>query len=144
MEKISPEVAWVYEIYTQNRFMYHIGARMTELSPGRCVMFLPFAEHLVQSARTVQGGALAAVLDEAAAYAVLTLCDPPLRGLVTIEYKVNYLSSSAEHDFTAVAQVIRKGGRLALIEGQGHWSDGREAIRGLFTFLITTEADQNT
>ncbi len=144
MEKIAPEVAWAHEIFTRNRFMYHIGARMTELSPGRCVMFLPFAEHLVQSARTVQGGALAAVLDEAAAYAVLTLCDSTVKNLSTIEYKVNFLSSSAEHDFTAVAQVARKGGRVALIEGQGHWSDGREAIRGLFTFLITTAGDQNS
>jgi uncharacterized protein (TIGR00369 family) len=141
MEKIVPEVAWAHGIFTRNRFMNHIGARMTELSPGRCVMFLPFAEHLVQSARIVQGGALAAVLDEAAAYALLTLCDSTVRNLSTVEYKVNFLSSSLEHDFTAVAQVARKGGRVALIEGQGHWSDGREAIRGLFTFLITTEAD---
>ncbi|MBU0515539.1 MAG: PaaI family thioesterase [Proteobacteria bacterium] len=144
MENISPDVAWAYEIFTQNRFMYHIGVRMTELSRGRCVMFLPFGEHLLQSARIVQGGALAAVLDEAAAYAVLTLCDSSLKNLATIEYKVNFLSSSTEHDFTAVAQVARKGGRVALLEGQGHWSDGREAIRGLFTFLITTEDDQNS
>src|SRR5262245_24347833 len=71
--------------------MRTVGARLVRVVPGEVEIDLPFREDLTQHHGYVAGAALTAIIDVACGYAAMTLM-PPGASVLTIEYKVNFLS----------------------------------------------------
>lgn len=91
--------------------MLHLGARLLEVGPGRCVLELPFSDRVTQQQGSFHGGAMGALADIAGGYAGLTVA-PPGMEVATVEYKINFLVALRGGCLQAAGQVLRAGKRI--------------------------------
>lgn len=85
-----------------------IGAELTSLAAGRCVITLPFTESVGQQQGFFHGGVIGAIADTAGGYAALTLL-PQGSEVLTLEYKVNFIRPAAGDRLVAEGIVLRAG-----------------------------------
>ena len=71
--------------------MRTVGARLQHVAPGEVEIDLPFRDDLTQHHGYVAGAVLTAIVDVACGYAAMTLM-PSGASVLTVEYKVNFLS----------------------------------------------------
>ncbi len=88
--------------------MRTLGARLQRVAPGAVEIALPFRDDLTQHHGYLAGAALTAIVDVACGYAAMTLM-PPGASVLTIEYKVNFLSPARGERMLARARVVRPG-----------------------------------
>jgi uncharacterized protein (TIGR00369 family) len=81
----------VRESFARQGIMGLLGARMTEVGEGRCVVEVPYSDGLGQQQRYFHGAVAGAIADSAGGYAALTLA-PEGREVLTVEYKINFLA----------------------------------------------------
>lgn len=97
-------------------FRDHIGGVVREVERGRAVLTLPMSPMLgTRRPEVMHGGALATLIDAAAAAAVLstkTEGDADWAGISTTDLNVSYLAA-ATADVVAEARVLRAGRRIA-------------------------------
>jgi uncharacterized protein (TIGR00369 family) len=103
--------------FARQRFMRLIGGAMVAVAPGEVELALPFADELTQQHGFVHGGALASVLDAACGYAASTLM-PADAGVMTVEFKVNFLAPAAGERFRVFGRVRRAGRTVTFVEGE--------------------------
>ncbi|MFY9610716.1 MAG: PaaI family thioesterase [Blastocatellia bacterium] len=96
--------------------MKTIGARITRVSPGEVVIELAYREDLTQQHGFVHAGVITAIVDSACGYAALSLM-PPDSGVLTVEYKVNFLSPAKGSTFSATGRVLKPGRTLTVCAG---------------------------
>lgn len=84
------------------------GARMTALSPGRCVIEIPFSPQVTQQHGFFHGGVIGALADTSGGYAAMTRL-PEGRDGLTLEYKVNFLRPASGEVLVATGEVLRAG-----------------------------------
>ena len=89
----------------------------------------------LQGAKTMQGGLIVALADEAIAHAMMSQLSPD-EGLTTIELKSNFLAGVSSGELTATATVFKKG--QSLIIGDCLVTDDKEKniCRVSATFLL--------
>jgi uncharacterized protein (TIGR00369 family) len=97
--------------------MRTIGARLTELAPGRAVVELPYAQALTQQHGFLHAGMIATALDSACGYAASTLM-PSDAGILTIEYKINLLAPGRGELFRMEGVVVKPGRTITVVEGR--------------------------
>lgn len=102
--------------FAQQAIMKTIGARMTRVSPGEVVIELTFREDLTQQHGFVHAGVITAIVDSACGYAALSLM-PPNSGVLTVEYKANFLSPAKGSTFIATGRVVKPGRTLTVCSG---------------------------
>ena len=103
--------------FARQRFMAMMGASMTRVAPGEVEIELPFDGELTQQHGFVHGGAVAAGLDTACGFAASTLM-PADAGVLTVEFKVNYLAPAVGERFRFVARVRRAGRTVTFVEAE--------------------------
>lgn len=103
--------------FARQTLMETIGARMTRVSPGEVVIELPFREDLTQQHGFVHAGVITAIVDSACGYAALSLM-PPDSGVLTVEYKANFLSPAKGSTFIATGRVLKPGRTLTVCAGE--------------------------
>lgn len=114
----------VRDSFARQGLMRIIGAEMTGLSPGRCVIGLPFNDAVGQQHGFFHGGIIGAVADTAGGYAALSLL-PLGCEVLTLEYKINFVRPAAGTYFVAEGTVLRVGRSVTvtrvdvLVEGGG-------------------------
>jgi uncharacterized protein (TIGR00369 family) len=96
-----------------NPFLDHFGVTVGELKDGRACLRMPVRPEYLQGAKTMQGGLIVALADEAIAHAMMTQLKSG-EGLTTIELKSNFLAGIDKGHLTARASVFRKGGSLMI------------------------------
>lgn len=109
--------ACVRESFSSQRLMRMIGARLTGLAPGRVEVTLPFRQDLTQQDGFLHGAMVAAILDNACGYAALSLASPGT-SVLTVEYKVNFLTPALGDRLIARGQVIRSGRTITVCSGE--------------------------
>lgn len=109
--------------FAQQALMKTIGARMTRVSPGEVVIELTFREDLTQQHGFVHAGVITAIVDSACGYAALSLM-PPNSGVLTVEYKANFLSPAKGSTFIATGRVVKPGRTLTVCSGDVVAVDG--------------------
>jgi uncharacterized protein (TIGR00369 family) len=72
--------------------MQHLQTRLLRVEPGCVELALPFSDKVTQQQGGFHGGAIGALADIAGGYAALTVI-PEGMEVVTVEYKINFLSS---------------------------------------------------
>lgn len=103
----------VAESFARQAFMSHIGARLTEVSPGRCEIRLPYDPVLGQQHGYFHGGVIGTLADNAGGYAAFTLA-PADASILTVEYKMNIVSPGDGEALLARAEVVRPGRTLVV------------------------------
>lgn len=103
----------VRESFAQQGLMRTLGARMTDVAPGRCTIELPFADGLTQQDGFFHAGAIGAVADSAGGYAGWTLMPAGSR-VLSVEYKLNLLAPAAGELAIAHGAVLRSGRTLTV------------------------------
>src|SRR5918993_5806135 len=79
------------ESFARQGIMDLLGARMTEVGEGMCVVEVPYSDGLAQQQRYFHGAVAGAIADSAGGYSALTLA-PEGREVLTVEYKINFLA----------------------------------------------------
>ena len=92
------------------------GARLLSVAPGEVEIDLPFREDLTQHHGFLAAAVLTAIVDVACGYAAMTLM-PAGASVLTIEYKVNFLSPAQGERMLARGRVIRPGRTVTVCAG---------------------------
>ena len=97
--------------FQKQEFMKTIGAELGKIKPGKCEIFLPFNEKLTQQHGLFHGGVIATIADNSAGFAAYSLMEKECQPL-TIEFKINFLSSAIGKNVISKAQVMRAGRKV--------------------------------
>ena len=114
--------------FARQRVMQTIGASMTRVSPGEVEIALPFREDLTQQHGFLHAGIVSTIADSACGYAAYSLM-PADAAVLTVEYKVNFLSPAQGDRMIARARVTKQG-RTVTVSTCDVFAvtDGRERI----------------
>jgi len=105
------------------------------MQAGTVEMSMAVGPALKQYQGVVHGGALASLADTAATFAALTVL-PDGMDLVTIEFKINFLSAVRAGRAIARAHVVRAGRRVSIAHVDVYDSRGNDlAATGVFSML---------
>jgi uncharacterized protein (TIGR00369 family) len=115
----------VRESFGKQGLMRLLGARIVEAGEGFCTIEVPFDEKLTQQERYFHGAVIGAIGDNAGGYAALTLA-PPDREVLTVEYKVNFLTPASGERLVARGEVVTAGRRLLVCKAEVSVVDGDE------------------
>jgi uncharacterized protein (TIGR00369 family) len=109
--------------FARQAAMATIGASITAVRPGQVVIELPYAAHLTQQHGFLHGGILGAALDSACGYAGSTLMSAEV-GVLSIEYKINFLAPAKGERFRMVGTVVKPGRTISVVEGRAFAIEG--------------------
>ena len=94
--------------FAQQPYNLSIGARITDVKPGRVEVVVPSRDDLVQHNGFFHGGLIAGLADIAGGFAGWSLIAPD-RGMLTIEYKLNIVAPGLGPKLRAVGEVVSRG-----------------------------------
>jgi uncharacterized protein (TIGR00369 family) len=109
--------------FARQAAMATIGAFIADVRPGQVVIELPYAAHLTQQHGFLHGGIVGAALDSACGYAGSTLM-PADVGVLSIEYKINFLAPAKGQRFRMVGTVVKPGRTISVVEGRAWAIEG--------------------
>jgi acyl-CoA thioesterase len=133
-EPLAPELeASIRQKLAANPFIKFVGIKAPQLGQGYARFLLPFKPDLANSIGLMQGGVIAALADEAVAYALYSLV-PEGETYNTGEMKNNFLGAVTEGEVTAEAHIAKRGRTLSLGEFEVRQAD-RLVAKGLCTYI---------
>jgi uncharacterized protein (TIGR00369 family) len=103
--------------FSLQQLMTTIDARMTKVVPGEVHIELPFNQAWTQQHGYIHAGIITSIVDSACGFAAYTLM-PASSGVLTVEYKVNFLSAAKGERFVGIGRVIKPGRRLTVCNGE--------------------------
>jgi uncharacterized protein (TIGR00369 family) len=104
----------VRDSFARQAAMRLIGARLTTVEPGRCIIELPVRDDLPPQHGFVHGGVVGMIADSAGGYAGFTLM-PADASVLTVEFKINMLAPAAGDMLVATGEVLKPGRTLAIV-----------------------------
>lgn len=122
-----------------NPYLDFFNITLVELSYGRASFKMPVRPEYLQGAKSMQGGLIVALADEAIAHAMMTELNPE-EGLTTIELKSNFLSGVADGELLAEASVFKKGRNLIIGDCLVTNGAGKNICRVSATFMLLKKA----
>lgn len=118
---------------TNNPFIASMGIQVPTLGLGYAHFIMPFQPGLANSIGLLQGGMIAALADEAVAYALWSLV-PEGELISTVELKVNFLAPVRQGPVEAKARIAKRGRTISL--GEVEVLAGQQLVaKGLFTYI---------
>lgn len=114
-----------------------LGLRVEAVEPDYSRLRLPFRPQLLQPSGVVHGGAIASLLDTAAAVAIFSGLDRLPRTMATVDLHVQYLEAVAAGDLIAECRVRRRGGSLVFVGAEVRTESGVIAAHGALSFKVT-------
>lgn len=105
----------VAESFSRQKFAALIGAKLTALADDYCELTLDARADLLRPSGVFTGGVIAALADAAAGYAVATHKQGNIY-LVTVEFKVNFLSPAKGEKLVARSKVIKFGKNISVAD----------------------------
>jgi uncharacterized protein (TIGR00369 family) len=124
--------------FVRQTVMTTIGAEMTQIAPGAVEIAMPYRADLAQQHGFLHAGVISMIVDSACGYAALSLM-PGDTGVLTVEYKVNFIAPAAGERFVARGRVTKPGRTLTVCVGDVFaQQDGEERL--IATMLTTMMA----
>jgi len=113
------EVRWdrIHEAFASVPYAKLIGLELGQMKPGEANLHLNIRDELKQNQGVVHGGAVASLIDTAAAFAVVTRLEPGER-VTTTDLTIHYLRPITSGRLTATARIVRGGRRLFVLTVQ--------------------------
>ncbi len=119
------------------------GAQMTRVEHGRVEIEFPASDAICQQHGFVHGGVIGAVLDSACGFAALTTM-PPDTGVLTVEYKINFVSPALGDRFLTSGSVRKAGRTITLAQGDAFaLRDGERKLVATMTATMMTIAGRD-
>lgn len=103
--------------FARQTVMGSIGASITSVEPGEVTIELPFRSDLTQQPGFIHAGVVTMVVDTACGYAALSRM-PASAAVLTVEYKVNFLSPAEGEKRIARGRVLKPGRTLTVCFGE--------------------------
>ncbi|MDK3074166.1 PaaI family thioesterase [Sedimentitalea sp. JM2-8] len=123
--------------FARQSLMRTFGARLETVEPGLVVLTLGLDPALLQQHGFLHGGVSGAMLDTACGFAALSLMSPGA-GVLTVEYKINFLAPARGRSFRFEGRVIRPGRTLLRTEGAALAMDGNGETPTLIATVSAT------
>ena len=101
--------------FAKQGLMTTLGATLGSVSPGRVEIALSPHLAISQQHGFVHAGAVGAIADTAAGYAALSQM-PADTGVLTTEFKINFLAPAAGERIVARGSVVKAGRTLTLVQ----------------------------
>ena len=113
----TPEYERVAASLARQGMMQHLGVRLLRAERGLVELALPYGDKVTQQQDGFHGGAMGALADIAGGYAGLTMA-PEGMEVVTVEYKINFLSSYQGGEIRAIGRVLKAGKRIIVTSAE--------------------------
>ncbi len=141
VKALAPEVeASLRERLDHNPFVRFMGVEVPELGEGYARFTLEIRPDFHNSQGFLQGGVIAALADEAVAYALFSLV-PEGEMISTVEMKINFLAPAQQGVLEAQALIRKRGRTLSLGEVEVT-QDTRLVAKGMCTYIHLPPPDQ--
>ena len=133
-EPLEMEVeANIRERLANNPFVKFMGIQVPELGRGYASFVLPLRPDFHNSQGFLQGGVIAALADEAVAYALFSTV-PEGEMINTVEIKINFLAPVKEGEIEARAHITKRGRTISLGEVTVRQGE-RLVAKGMCTYI---------
>ncbi len=116
-------------------FVKMMGMRLLSAAEGRSVMECRVRPILKNSAGTLHGGVMGALVDMSVATALRSVM-PLSSRMTTVEYKVNFLKPIGTGTVTALGVILRLGRTIAVGSTEVRNADGEVVAFGSATYFI--------
>ena len=124
--------------FARQGLMSTLGATIEAVSPGAVEISIRPDPAISQQHGFVHAGAVTAIADSAAGYAALSLM-PPGTGVLSTEFKINFVAPAIGDRIVARGRVIKSGRTLTLAQTELFAeSDGEETLVALMTATMMT------
>ncbi|CCC81031.1 PaaI family thioesterase [Thermoproteus tenax] len=111
---------------------------VVEIGDGNACAVFQHTPYAVRIGGVLHGGVIAAALDETLGVAVLTVNHGADQ--VTVELKINYLEPGRVGPYRVCGQVVRRGSRIVVAEGEVRDANGVVIAKALGTWYILSKA----
>ncbi len=127
--------------FTRQGLNETMGATLERVAAGRVEIEVPFSPGVSQQHGFFHGGVMGAIGDSACGYAAMTLT-PAGAEVLTIEYKVNFLSPAQGRRLVARGRVMRPGRTVTVCAGEVFVVDGahEKLVATMLVTIMTVEA----
>ena len=132
----------VRDSFARLTLMRTIGARLVKVAPGEVDIDMPVRDDLTQQHGYVAAAVVTAIVDTACGYAAMSLM-PAGANVLTVEYKVNFMSPARGERLLAHGRVVKPGRALTVCAGEVY-ALGDAAPKAVATMLGTMAAVQDT
>lgn len=103
--------------FAKQTFLKTIGAELIGVSAGEVEIELPFRSDLCQQHGFLHAGVVTSIVDTACGYAALSLM-PEGSEVLSVEFKINFLSPAVGEKFLARGKVVKAGKTLTVVNGE--------------------------
>ena len=132
----------VRDSFAAQQLMATIGARLGRVSAGEIEIRVPFRPELTQQHGFLHAGVVTSALDSACGYAAFSLM-PPGVGVLTVEFKTNFLAAARGEELVARGRVVRAGQTITVCQAEASMvADGAETLVATMLATIMTVRDR--
>ena len=118
--------------------MPHIGAKLSELSPGKASIEVSYEKKITQQHGLFHGGISGTIADNAAGFAAMTLMDIDKEPL-TIEFKINFINIANGEKLVSKAKILQAGRSIYHAEAKVFTISNNEKLMTAIA-LVTVKA----
>ena len=124
--------------FAKQKAMQTIGATIGDVHPGEVNIELPYSEHITQQDGFLHAGIITTIVDSACGYAAYTLMPADSR-VLSVEFKINFMSPAIGETFAAIGKVIKSGRTLTICQGEVlAFKDGKSKLVALMQATMIT------
>ncbi len=127
----------VTKSFSAQGFMNFIGAKLGKLAHGQADIVLAKNPNLNQQHGFFHGGVIASIADSAGGYAALTTFDADC-GILTSEFKINFLNPAIGEFLIARGRVIRPGKAMTVCQTDIFNDEDTHVATALLTMVRVT------
>ena len=107
----------IRESFVRQGLINTLNGKIAHVSPGEMHIEAPFDERFTQQDGFLHAGIVTTLIDSACGYAAYTLMPEGSR-VLSVEFKVNFLSPAQGERFRAEGRVVKSGKTLTVCEGK--------------------------
>ena len=115
-----------------------LGMEAELVEPGHAVLTMKIRDDLKRNGGIAHGGAVAALIDSAMAFAIVPLLSENER-TTTVDLTIHFLRPLSEGSARASARVVRAGKRVITVSAELFNGEGKLAATALSTYLRLSE-----
>ncbi len=134
-ELTPDELARLRAAFAEVAYAHLLGLELTNVVRGAALLSLTVRPELTRMEGIMHGGALASLMDSAAAFAVLSLLAPGDQ-TVTVDLTLHFLRPVTAGRLTAHARVLRAGRRISTVTVEATNDAGELVASALTTYAI--------
>ncbi len=129
---------WLIEAFDGTLYNQLLGVQVEEVRRDYGRLRLPFKPELLHPGGVVHGGAIASLIDAAAALAIFSRLTEPPRSSATIDLHVHYLEAVVDEDLIAEAAIRRRGRSIVFVTVEVTTASGTVVAHGELSFRVIT------